>query len=49
MGAHWALVRNARSLSRKRREIRRRAKLSADEFARLLRAHSIAVRRVAEL
>lgn len=49
MRAHWALARNARSLWRKRREIRRRAKLSAVEFARLLRAHSIGVRRVAEL
>jgi GT2 family glycosyltransferase len=49
MRAHWALARNARSLWRKRREIRRRAKLSAVEFARLLRAHSVSVRRVAEL
>ncbi|HET9318340.1 MAG TPA: glycosyltransferase family 2 protein [Bryobacteraceae bacterium] len=49
MRAHWALARNARSLWRKRREIRRRAKLSAVEFGRLLRAHSIGVRRVAEL
>ena len=47
--AHWALARHARSLWRKRREIRRRAKLSPVEFARLLRAHSIGVRRVAEL
>jgi len=49
MRAHWALARNAGSLWRKRREIRRRAKLSAVEFARLLRAHSVSVRRVAEL
>jgi GT2 family glycosyltransferase len=49
MRAHWALARNARSLWRKRREIRGRAKVSAVEFARLLRAHSIGVRRVAEL
>jgi len=49
MRAHWALARNARSLWRKRKEIRRRAKLSAVEFGRLLRAHSIGVRRVAEL
>jgi len=49
MRAHWALARNAGSLWRKRREIRRRAKLSAVQFARLLRAHSVSVRRVAEL
>lgn len=49
MRAHWALARNAGSLWRKRKEIRRRAKLSAVEFARLLRAHSVSVRRVAEL
>ena len=49
MRAHWALARNAGSLWRKRKEIRRRAKLSAVEFGRLLRAHSIGVRRVAEL
>jgi len=49
MRAHWALARNAGSLWRKRKEIRRRAKLSSVEFGRLLRAHSIGVRRVAEL
>jgi len=49
MRAHWALARNAGSLWRKRKEIRRRAKLSAVEFGRLLRAYSIGVRRVAEL
>jgi GT2 family glycosyltransferase len=47
--AHWGLVSNVRSLWRKRREIRRRAKLSSAEFRRLLRAHSIRARRVAEL
>ena len=47
--AHWALVSNARSLLQKRRDLRRRAKLSAAEFRRLLRAHSIGARRVAEL
>ena len=47
--AHWALVRHAGSLWRKRNRIRRRAKLSAREFARLLRTYSIGVRRVAEL
>ena len=47
--AHWALVRHAGSLWRKRNGIRRRAKLSAGEFAQLLRTYSIGVRRVAEL
>ncbi len=47
--AHWAFLRHARSLWRKRREIRSQAKISAAEFARLLRAHSIRARRVAEL
>ena len=47
--AHWAFVRNARSLWRKRRGIRSRAKLTAGEFGHLLRAHSISARRVAEL
>jgi GT2 family glycosyltransferase len=47
--AHWTLVRNARSLWRKRREIRSRARLSTDQFRRLLRSHSIRARRVAEL
>ena len=47
--AHWGLLRHAGLLWRKRRDIRRRAKLSADAFVRLLRAHSIRARRVAEL
>jgi GT2 family glycosyltransferase len=47
--AHWMLVLSARSLWRKRREIRSRARLSTAEFRRLLRAHSIRARRVAEL
>ena len=47
--AHWAFVCNAPSLWRKRLDIRRRAKLSIAEFKRLLRAHSIRARRVAEL
>jgi GT2 family glycosyltransferase len=47
--AHGACLRHARSLWRKRRDIRRRAKLSAADFGRLLRAHSIRARRVAEL
>jgi len=47
--AHWALARNLASLWRKRREIRSRAKISPAEFRRLLGAHSIGARRVAEL
>src|SRR6185295_9287502 len=47
--AHWALVRNARVLLRKRHDIHRRAKISVTEFCNLLRAHSIRARRVAEL
>jgi GT2 family glycosyltransferase len=47
--AHGACLRHARALWRKRRNIRRSAKLSAADFGRLLRAHSIRARRVAEL
>jgi GT2 family glycosyltransferase len=47
--AHWGLLRHAGTLLRKRREIRGSARLSAGEFAQLLRAHSIGMRRVAEL
>ncbi len=47
--AHWGLVRHAGLLWRKRGEIRSRAKLSAGAFVRLLRAHAIRTRRVAEL
>jgi len=47
--AHGACLSHARSLWRKRLDIRRRAKLSAADFGRLLRAHSIRARRVAEL
>ena len=47
--AHWAFLGNARSLWRKRRDIHSRAKVSIAEFKRLLRAHSIRARRVAEL
>ena len=47
--AHWALLMNSGALWRKRREIKRRARLTASDFARLLRAHSIKARRVAEL
>jgi GT2 family glycosyltransferase len=47
--AHWALVRNARALLKKRRDIQRQARISVAEFCKLLRAHSIRARRVAEL
>ena len=47
--AHWSLLRNLGALRRKRREIQSRAKISAAEFGKLLRAHSIPARRVAEL
>ena len=47
--AHWQLVHYGRSLWRKRRAIRRSARLSAAEFRRLLRAHSISPRQIAEL
>ena len=47
--AHGALLRHARALLRKRREIRRTARLSPHIYGRLLRAHSISARRVAEL
>ena len=47
--AHWSLVRHAPALWRKRQAIRRRARVSAAEFKRLLRANSIRARRVAQL
>jgi GT2 family glycosyltransferase len=47
--AHGALLRNAPRLWRQRREIRRSARLSPQVYRRLLRAHSISARRVAEL
>jgi len=47
--AHWGLARNFRSLWSKRRKIRRGARLPVGEFRQLLRAHSIAARRLAEL
>jgi len=43
------LLRHARSLWRKRREIRRSARLSPGAFRQLLRAHAIGARQVAEL
>jgi hypothetical protein len=47
--AHAALLVNARALWRKRREIRRTARLTPHIYRRLLRSHSISARRVAEL
>jgi GT2 family glycosyltransferase len=47
--AHWGLLRHAGALWRKRREIRANARISAGEFRQALRAHAIAMRRVAEL
>jgi GT2 family glycosyltransferase len=47
--AHGALLLNAPALFRQRREIRRTARLTAHIYRRLLRAHSISARRVAEL
>jgi GT2 family glycosyltransferase len=45
--AHWSLLRNWRSLWRKRRSIRR--SVTVAEFQQLLRAHAITAREVAEL
>lgn len=47
--AHAALLANAAALWRKRREIRRSARLLPKTYKRLLRSHSISARRVAEL
>jgi hypothetical protein len=47
--AHCALLFHARSLWRKRREIRARARISTQEFHRLLEIHSISPRQVAAL
>ena len=47
--AHLELLRHGRRLWRQRREIRRSARLSSAAFRKLLRAHSIAARQVAEL
>jgi GT2 family glycosyltransferase len=47
--AHGALLRSAPALWRKRREIRRTARLTPHIYRRLLRSHSISARRVAEL
>jgi GT2 family glycosyltransferase len=47
--AHWALIQNWTKLWRKRRAIRKTAHLTPRDFSRLLRAHAIAAREVAEL
>jgi GT2 family glycosyltransferase len=47
--AHLDLLRHGRSLWRKRRQIRRSARLSPAAFCTLLRNHAISVRQVAEL
>jgi len=49
VGAHLAVLRRAPSLCRKRRLIRRTALLAPRTFRRLLRAHLISARRIAEL
>jgi hypothetical protein len=47
--AHLELLRHGRSLWRKRREIRQSARISAVAYRKLLRAHAIRARQVAEL
>jgi GT2 family glycosyltransferase len=47
--AHWALLQNWNKLWKKRREIRKTARLTPQDFSRLLHAHAIAAREVAEL
>jgi GT2 family glycosyltransferase len=47
--AHGALLTNAPALWRKRREIRRTARLTPHIYRRLLRSHSISPRRLAQL
>jgi len=49
MRAHAALLGHAPALWRKRRAIRRTARLSPRIYSRLLRAHAISARRVADL
>jgi GT2 family glycosyltransferase len=46
--AHWKLLRNWRSLWKKRRAIRKNARITQEAFEALLRAHSISARKVAE-
>jgi GT2 family glycosyltransferase len=47
--AHWALIQNWSKLWKKRGMIRKTARLTPKDFSRLLRAHSIGAREVAEL
>ncbi len=47
--AHWSLFRHARDLWKKRRELRKKSRISSAAFRRLLGEHSIRARRVAEL
>lgn len=47
--AHWALIQNWSKLWKKRSMVRKTARLTSQDFRRLLRAHSIGVREVAEL
>jgi hypothetical protein len=47
--AHWALVRNWSKLWKKRREVRKTARLTAAQFRQLLSTHAIGAREVAEL
>jgi len=47
--AHAALLWNAPALWRKRREIRRAARITPRIYRRLLRSHSISARRIAQL
>jgi GT2 family glycosyltransferase len=46
--AHWSLLRNWRRLWEKRRAVARTARIPPSAFARLLRAHAISAREVAE-
>jgi GT2 family glycosyltransferase len=47
--AHWALLQNWTKLWKKRRQVRKTARLSSKDFSRLLGAYSISAREVAEL
>jgi len=47
--AHWPVLQNWNKLWKKRRDIRKTARLTSQDFSRLLRAHAISAREVAEL
>jgi GT2 family glycosyltransferase len=47
--AHWALIQNWTKLWKKRRAVQKTAKLTPNDFRRLLRAYAIGPREVAEL